>query len=67
MSVLDDSPNFRQGRFRRTRAGIVCYFCGSPFDEDGAYAPCCIAADESNQILRKERAERAHRRLWRAI
>ena len=63
---LDDSPTFRQGRFRRTRAGIACYFCGSAFDEDGAYAPCCLAADECNQILRKEQASRILRQLWRA-
>lgn len=64
---LDDSPNFRQSRIRRTKPGIVCYFCGSEYDEDGAYAPCCLAADESNQMVKKHRAASDLRRLWRAI
>lgn len=63
---LDDSPNFRQGYTRRTRDGIVCYFCGSNFDEEGAYAPCCLAATEWNQLLKAQRSAALFRALWRA-
>ena len=50
---LDDTPKFRQSRIRRTKTGTVCYFCDSTYDEDGAYAACCLAASEWNVIVRK--------------
>ena len=50
---LDDTPKFRQSRIRRTKTGTVCYFCGSTYDENGAYAACCLAASEWNVIVRK--------------
>ena len=50
---LDDTPKFRQSRIRRTKTGTVCYFCDSTYDENGAYAACCLAASEWNVIVRK--------------
>lgn len=65
---LDDSPTFRQGRIRRTPSGlIVCHFCGADYDEDGAYTPCCIAADEWNTVCRDTRRAQAVRNCLRSL
>jgi hypothetical protein len=62
---LDDTPKFRQSRIRRTKTGLVCYFCDSTYDENGAYAACCIAASEWNVIVRKANQHRLLRQNMR--
>lgn len=52
---------FRPTLKRRTRDGRVCYFCGTkPEPDDDSPVPCCEAADEMNDMLRR----RAVRSLW---
>ena len=62
---LEDTPNFRQSRIRRTKPGTVCYFCGSTYDENGAYAACCLAASDWNGIVRKANQHRLLRQHMR--
>ena len=62
---LDDTRKFRQSRIRRTKTGTICYFCSSTYDEDGAYAACCLAASEWNVIVRKANQHRLLRQHMR--
>ena len=62
---LEDTPKFRQSRIRRTKTGVVCYFCGSTYDENGAYAACCLAASDWNVIVRKANQHRLLRQHMR--
>ena len=53
-------PTFR----RRTRDGLVCYFCGTKPDyETGSPVPCCEAAHDMNQQMRR----RAVRQIWDVV
>ena len=58
---LEWTPAFRPTFKRRTREGLVCYFCGVKPDKDSdSPVPCCVAAHEMNQEMRK----RAVRSIW---
>ena len=62
---LEDTPKFRQSRIRRTKTGTVCYFCDSTYDENGAYAACCLAASDWNVMVRKANQHRLLRQHMR--
>lgn len=55
---------FRPTYRRRTKDGLVCYFCGTKPDyETGSLVPCCEAADEMNDHLRRK----AIRSIWDVV